>query len=391
MCESLFCIISNFEKMKKFLKLDKQKLICKIVHFLYSYFPHFRYCMYVPIANSCRPFTDKVSSLRSLLAFSLHKCLVWSVGILIIVLNFIVLFLRTYDRKREHVILKTFVKFLSASDSLIGFYLLAIGYFDLKFGDKYHQVALDFVHSWQCTSLGALAVFSKQFSLFIVLLISFNRNRAVTIQNFYFRSTYHIILVTVGFFLSLFIALFPIVFWSPSNKNNIYFAANMLCYPLHLAEPFLLGWQFNAAVNIFINLPIVSAIIFLYAHMYFIIKENRKTARPATNLNSSKTNVSTIQEQPLNSSTNLISYSDHTVKTVTPNSNLIAPKNNTASTISEDHSLAIRLSFIVATDCICWLPIIFIKIVALFNVEIPGIFRINFINLTIQIIFIAKV
>lgn len=228
--------------------------------------------MYTPLVKLCRPFTDKASSLKNLIALPSLKVLVWSVSVLIILLNFMVLFLRSV-KNPEQLVLSTYVKLLSVSDSLIGFYMLAIAYFDYKMENVYHKYALEFSNSWQCTGLGVLAVFSKQFSLFIVLIISFDRNRSIT--RFYFerRAIYSFILITVGFIISLFIALFPVLFWSHLNKTNVYFNANMLCYPLHLTEPWLLGWQFNALIN-FINLPIVSIIIFLYAHMYVSV-ENR--------------------------------------------------------------------------------------------------------------------
>ena len=322
--------------------------------------------MYVPFVTLCKPFTDKVSSLKSLIALPSLKALVWSVSILIIKLNFMVLFLRSI-KNPDHIVLGTYVKLLSMSDSLIGFYMLAIAYFDYEFKDNYHQVALDFVNSWQCTGLGALAVFSKQFSLFIVLLISFDRNRSITLPYFQLRTIHSFIIVTVGFILSLFIALFPVLF-----KNNIYFSANMLCYPLHLAEPYLIGWQFNAAVNIFFNLPIVSIIIFLYAHMYFMIKKDRKLARPAINLNLSKSNISTTHEQPLNSSSNLCTYTSDAIKSLSPPNCNLMTKNNTIKNNGEDRALALRFFFIVATDMICWFPVILIKIAALFDFKIPG-------------------
>lgn len=210
----------------------------------------------------CKPFTDKVSSLRSLLALTPLKVIVWSVSISIIMLNFMVLFVRSI-KNPKHLVLTTYVKLLSVSDSLIGFYLLAIGFFDLGFGKDYHTSASKFVHSWQCTGLGVMAVFSKQFSLFIVLLISFDRNRLITLGNFHIRTIYHFLLVTICFFLSIFIALFPVIYWSEININNIYFAANLLCYPLHLTEPFLLGWQFNACLYLISMILIIRLVIYL--------------------------------------------------------------------------------------------------------------------------------
>lgn len=114
--------------------------------------------------------------------------------------------------------------------------------------------------------------------------------------------------------------------------------------------------------------------------MYLVIKENRKETRPAINLNVSKTNISNTQEHPLNDTTDLFISSDksnHYLKSIPLNDNLIV-KNGTSNT-DEDRALALRLFFIVATDCICWLPIIFSKIVALFQIEIPGIFYLFYI------------
>lgn len=165
--------------------------------------------------------------------------MVWSISILIILLNFMVLFLRSIENTK-HRVLCAYVKLLSVSDSMIGFYMLAIGLLDVRFGNDYHMMAFDFAESWLCTGLGVLGVFSKQFSLFIVLLISYDRNRSVTQDFFQLPTIYSLILVIIGFLLSSLIALFPVLFWSHSN-HNIYFSANLLCYPLHLAEPFLLG------------------------------------------------------------------------------------------------------------------------------------------------------
>ncbi|RWS20623.1 adenosine A3 receptor-like protein [Leptotrombidium deliense] len=85
----------------------------------------------------------------------------------------------------------------------------------------------------------------------------------------------------------------------------------------------MIGWQFSALMFIGINLPSVFIIMCLYLRMFLVIKNDRKFARPA----------------------------------------LLGKK-------KEDVILALRFFFIVLTDCLCWIPIIAIKLIAFTDVEI---------------------
>jgi len=84
------------------------------------------------------------------------------------------------------------------------------------------------------------------------------------------------------------------------------------------------GWPFSAAIFIGVNLTAVLVIITLYGIMFFTIKNDRRFSRPALPVDKKK---------------------------------------------REDIILAGRFFAIVLTDCLCWLPIVGIKLIAF----LPGV------------------
>ncbi|RWS06158.1 adenosine A3 receptor-like protein [Dinothrombium tinctorium] len=181
--------------------------------------------------------------------------------------------------------------------------------------------------SWQCTFSGFLATFSSELSVFIVALITVERYRSITSDFAAITFKLSSIMVSVFWLLAMILALFPLIYWSDKD-DKVYYASNGVCFPLHIEEPFMIGWQFSAIMFMGINLPSVLLIIALYLKMFLVIKSDRKFARPA--LNGKK---------------------------------------------KEDVILALRFFFIVLTDCLCWIPIIVIKLIAFADIEIsPSIY-----------------
>ncbi|KAL1432688.1 hypothetical protein MTO96_012903 [Rhipicephalus appendiculatus] len=84
----------------------------------------------------------------------------------------------------------------------------------------------------------------------------------------------------------------------------------------------MLGWEYSAFVFLGVNFFAMVLIMGLYLSMFTIIREDRQRARPVT-----------MKKQ-------------------------------------EDVVLALRFFFIVLTDCLCWIPIVIIKILALCEVRI---------------------
>lgn len=282
------------------------------------YFSRFRYCLYAPRVRVCRPFSDGLSSIYHLLGHPILKKSVWAVALFTCVGNLLVIVWRTLSSKEDEI-LSLFVQNLSISDFLMGVYLLTIGSYDLVYQDKYALHALQWTRSWKCSFCGFIAMLSSELSVLVLTIITIERYRCITASFRVVTASSAKITLLVIWMVAIFIATFPLVFWPGS-----YYSGSGLCFPLHINEPWGVGWQYSSLILIGVNLSAVVVIIFLYWRMFYTIKNDRKVTRPAL-------------------------PSDRKKK--------------------EDAVLAVRFFAIVLTDCLCWIPIVFIKLLAF--TEIP--------------------
>ncbi|XP_054709369.1 relaxin receptor 1-like [Uloborus diversus] len=293
--------------------------IFRDLHSLKSlYFKKFFYCSYAPYVRICTPKTDGLSSTEHLLVWPALRMSVWFVALMTCAGNTVVLTWRVLSRKEDRV-LSLFIKNLAFADLLMGIYLVAVGAQDVSFRDKYNKYAHAWMSSWHCTACGVIAMISSEVSVLILSLITFERYRCI-------RTNVRVVTLAgaryclgavwaVGFLL----AIIPVLTW-PQEQG--FYSSNGLCFPLHIDDPYLLGWEYSALVFFGINFSAVILIIVLYIRMFFIIKRDRQSARP-----------------------------------------VIMKKH-------EDAVLALRFFFIVLTDCLCWIPIVLIKLLALVGVSI---------------------
>lgn len=207
----------------------------------------------------------------------------------------------------------------------MGIYLLVIGFYDISFRDQYNNHALKWMNSWQCNLCGLLATFSCELSIFIVLLITIERYRSITLTSRLASLRYTPSLIALIWIAAFIIAFFPIIYWSRPD-DPLYYSSNGMCFPLHVEDVYMSGWQFSAFIFLGLNFPAVLLIIFFYARLFIIIKRDRELTRPA-----------------------LLGRVDH-----------------------EDMVLAFRIFCIVATDCLIWLPIVTIKLLAFLSIPISG-------------------
>nr|XP_045595260.1 relaxin receptor 1-like [Procambarus clarkii] len=91
-----------------------------------------------------------------------------------------------------------------------------------------------------------------------------------------------------------------------------------MCFPLHINEPYLVGWQYSAFI--FLGLNIVSMVVIFSAYTGLFI--NIRETRMCTSLS------------------------------------------------SDEMTFALRFFFIVVTNCLCWLPIMCVKVAALANIDV---------------------
>lgn len=287
----------------------------------FIYFARFRYCHYASHVRVCHPRTDGLSTSKELLAYPILKYAVWIVALVCSLGNVFVFVWRSVSPHEDQT-LSLFVRNLSIADLMMGIYLCAIGWQNRHFGEKFGQHAIKWMTSWQCTAIGFLAILSSELSVFILTIITIERYRSITSINRHEESEMKRrarVYVYFAWLFSILIALYPLLMWNNSYAD--YYAANGLCLPLHIDQPFTPGWQFSAFIYLGINFAAVLIIVALYVRMYHMIMSSRQNSRP------------------------------------------MAEKR-------EDAILAIRFFFIVVTDCLCWIPIVVIKLIALTEVAI---------------------
>lgn len=279
------------------------------------YFTHFKYCLYAPQVRICHPPSDGVSSLEHLLVYPILRVAVWIVAFFTCFGNFTVITWRSVSTNEDPV-LSLFVKNLSMADLMMGVYLISIGMNDIGFKDQYIRFALDWMNSWKCSAVGFMAYMSSELSVLILTIVAVERYRSIAFNSRLLTLASARFLIGIAWLISLGIASYPFVKGSGSGEVG-YYGSNGLCFPLHIDDPFAKGWTYSAVVFLGINFPAVVVMLVLYVKMFLILHRNRKTSVPG-----------------------------HVDKH------------------REDMILALRFFFIVFTDCLCWLPIVAIKIIA---------------------------
>ncbi|PNF42877.1 hypothetical protein B7P43_G12895 [Cryptotermes secundus] len=286
----------------------------------FVYFGKFHYCTYTPAVRICRPNTDGVSSLKHLLVKPILRVTVWVVAAVTCLGNGLVLWGRfsSRDENRVHSLV---IKNLAVSDLLMAFYLLVIGIQDCQFRGNYHKEAHKWMSSWGCTLIGMVAMTSSEVSVLILVFLSMERFLLIAVpfgghQSMSTRTTSLSLTIiwTVGFCL----ASIPVLYWKNTTR---FYGTNGMCFPLHIDDPFFMGWQYSAFIFLGVNFSGLVLIAVLYTWMFVSIWKTRH-ATPLSSVG--------------------------------------------------DFEFVIRFFFIVLTDAGCWAPIIVLKLIALSRVHIPA-------------------
>ncbi|XP_033223037.1 relaxin receptor 1 [Belonocnema kinseyi] len=285
----------------------------------FIYFKKFHYCpMYAPKVKKCRPVSDGVSSLSHLLGKPILRAAVWGISCVTCLGNALVLWGR-FTANDENRVLSIVIRNLAVSDMLMGIYLLIIAVEDIRFRDNYSKEANSWMSSWSCTLVGILAMTSSEVSVLILSFMSVERfmviaaplksHRALTPQT---ASSSMIIAWIIG----LTLAFIPVIHWRSSTK---FYGVNGMCFPLHIEDPFLVGWEYSAFIFLGLNLLGLVTICYVYTGMFASIWRTRHAT-------------------PLSIG---------------------------------DSEFALRFFLIVMTDAACWAPIIILKALALMKYPVP--------------------
>ncbi|XP_022100794.1 relaxin receptor 2-like isoform X2 [Acanthaster planci] len=283
------------------------------------YFDHFSLCGYAPHVRLCMPKSDGISTAENLLGNILLRFAVWFVALLASLGNAFVLLARCFvnEDKKTH---SFFIMNLAVADLLMGLYLLIIGIHDVIFRGSYILHDLTWRNSSVCKLSGFLSLLSSEVSIMTLTVITLDRFLSI-VHPFRFknRSLVHARLLMVFLWL-LGIALATIPLLHTAYFGEFYYGGNGVCLPLQIDQPFADGWEFSLVIFVVFNLVAFTFISYAYLMMFMTIRRSNLAMR------STKKN--------------------------------------------QDWALVKRFTLIVATDFVCWMPIIIVKFVALGGVSV---------------------
>ncbi|PIK39927.1 putative relaxin receptor 2-like [Apostichopus japonicus] len=284
------------------------------------YFDHFFLCGFAPHVKDCDPKSDGLSTSEDLLGSIVLRVAVWLVSILASFGNLIVLFARCVS-KEDNKVHSFFIINLAISDFLMGAYLFIVAVHDVMYRGVYILHDVDWRSSWVCQLCGAFSLLSSEMSVFTLTIITADRYFCI-VHPFRFRSRNLIpaaILMGCLWIIGITLSILPLL--HRSYFGDFFYGANGVCLPLQFDRPFDDGWLFSLFVFVVANLLSFTFIVWAYIRMFFTIRRSNLAAR--------------------------------------------------STKVSQDYALLKRFTVIVATDFLCWMPIIIVKFVTYGGVAIP--------------------
>eukprot|EP00057_Strongylocentrotus_purpuratus_P023686 XP_011678160.1 PREDICTED: relaxin receptor 2-like [Strongylocentrotus purpuratus] len=278
-------------------------------------FAKFEYCRYAPHVRTCTPRSDGISSFENLLKNVILRVFVWTIGIITSVGNLGVLVSRAF-MKAENKVHTVVVINLCTADFLMGLYLLIIGTQDVKYRDNYNQYALEWTNGITCKVSGLLAIISSEVSVLTLMFISLERYFIIVYPYSFQRikAKRAILILAVIWFIGTLLAVFPMI---PVAYFGNFYGSNGVCFPLHLHDPRMQGWEYSAFLFLGVNTTTFFVIVVSYTAMFLSIRKTRRAAAQCG--------------------------------------------------VKDDMAYAKRFFFIILTDSLCWLPIAILKIMSLYN------------------------
>ncbi|XP_041462018.1 relaxin receptor 1-like [Lytechinus variegatus] len=276
-------------------------------------FEKFEYCRYAPHVRTCTPRSDGISSFENLLKNVILRVFVWTIGIITSVGNLGVLVSRAF-MKAENKVHTVVVINLCTADLLMGLYLLIIGTHDVTYRDSYNQHALEWTNSLTCKVSGLLGMLSSEVSVLTLMFISLERYFIIVYPYSFQRikARRAVIVLIFIWIIGTILAVLPII---PVAYFGNFYGSNGVCFPLHLHEPKMKGWEYSAFVFLGINTTAFIVIVVSYTGMFVSIRRTRRAAAQCG--------------------------------------------------MKGDMAYAKRFFFIILTDSLCWLPIAILKVVSL--------------------------
>lgn len=300
---------------------------------------HYSFCC-IATAKICLPPFSVISNCADLMANTVLRASVWIVGIVALIGNLFVLIWRIKHQskapKAEESIFQKFFSFiigntesvnvlfvdtLAIADLLMAIYLIIIGSTDIYYRKIYSRHDDQWRRSPLCHFAGFLATLSCQMSVYILTAITIDRLICIISPHSLYRINMDRArrIIACGWLVIIIVIGTPLIPGISYFRN--FYGRSSVCLPFHLSD--LVdgtGWHYSIIIITAVNL--IACIFIFMAYLALIIK--LKTRKVMSHRSARQDSVVTV-----------------------------------------------KMILVIGTNMCCWLPIIAITILALFQIHVP--------------------
>ncbi|RDD37320.1 G-protein coupled receptor GRL101-like protein [Trichoplax sp. H2] len=272
-------------------------------------------CMVPGKVKTCQPsmFADTLSSCSYLLAHASLDAFVWIVGSLALIGNIIVLLQNHYSKSIKSNLVPTFlISNLAISDLIMSIYLLTIGIANLIYSDgDFGLHSENWLSNPGCHIACLLVIISTLMSVLIMAIISVDRFICIAYPFSTANLSLKVARITLGLVWLIIISFssIPVMFSINQPGHLRIYAYNSMCMPNNYRGIFNATWMIS-----YLSITVIVWIIMiaLYTRIFMAVQQSSKGIRK--------------------------------------------------SSLNDNKILAIRLSLILISDLISWLPYLYITI-----------------------------
>ena len=299
---------------------------------------------YVPDNTSCSASFDRSPYLtcHRLLDDGTLVIMMWFIGISALCGNTFVLFWRNNHLKRNKV-QSVLLRNLAMSDMQMGVYMLMIACADIYFGDEFPMAAESWRRSITCKIAGALSILSSEASVFFVVVISVDRlvSTKYPQSKFKFGNKSVVVVVVVVWVFAAVLSIVPSVL---AGRNANFYDNSHVCVglPLTLTETFSTNTTTKEVASIKYNTHII------------------EISQAVSNGQKPGMYFSTAVFLGVNSICYLVILCCYVV--IIQTVRVSSKRAGLTREMKNQIRLTIKVSAIVATDFLCWSPIILLGI-----------------------------
>ena len=287
----------------------------------------------------------------SMMQNTLLRVFMWALGLSGFFGNIFVFIWRAKVKTRNDVqaVQAIFVGNLAISDLFMGIYMLFLASVDAYYGDDFYKFSDHWRVSVPCRVASVLTIVSSETSLFLLTFITIDRFLCLKFpfSTNHFKKLSAVVVVTAVWFITVSMSVLASYFAQPGSQ---FYELSDVCIGLPLIIrpagyriiadtlsdspadlPFVTpvisksnnSWYFPIAVFFGLNCILTTIIIILYILIFFAVRKSRRRAQSTSN-------------------------------------------------IKQEIALALRMSTVVMTNCMCWSPIIILGIMSQFEIiDIP--------------------